>query len=217
MGHACEALDTPITGGNISFYNQTLDEAIYPTPIIGMIGILPENVQPPSPGFVKEGDAIVLLGETRDEMGASEYQRTIDGKLEGPLPELDLVKESATGWVIREMISRGQILSAQDCAEGGIWVALAELCIHGHIGAEVTPEPGLDPTHWLFSESASRIVVGLAKADVPEIKSLAANLGTSVVGLGYVKGKSLIVEGLFEINVATLKDVFEGGFPELMG
>jgi len=216
MGHACEALDTPITGGNVSFYNQTLDEAIYPTPAIGMIGILPDNVLPPSPGFVKEGDAIVLLGETRDELGASEYQRTIEGRLEGPLPALDLVKESATGWVIREMISRGQILSAQDCSEGGIGVALAELCIHGHIGAEVAPEPGLDPMRWLFSESASRIVVALGKDDVPELRSLAANLGTTVVDLGYVMGRSLVVEGLFEINVATLKDAYEGGFPELM-
>jgi phosphoribosylformylglycinamidine synthase len=98
--------------------------AIYPTPMIGMVGILPDGVRPPS-GLMHEGDAIVVLGETKDELGGSEYQRTIEGKLEGPLPELDLVKESAIGWVIREMIARGQIFSAQDCAEGGLGIALA--------------------------------------------------------------------------------------------
>lgn len=217
MGHACTALDTPITGGNVSFYNQTLNKAIYPTPAIGMIGIIPESVQPPSPGFVKEGDAIVLLGATKKELGGSEYQRTIQGRLRGPVPELDLVKEAANGWVLREMIGRGQILSAQDVSEGGLGVALAELCIHGGVGAEVTPEEGLDVTTWLFSETASRTVVALAKEGVAELRTLAENLGTAVVELGQVMGKSLVVTGTFEINVAELREVFEGAFPALMG
>lgn len=216
MGHACKALDTPITGGNVSFYNQTMEEAIYPTPAIGMVGIVPENVQPPSPGFVKEGDAVVLLGVTREELGGSEYQRTIQGRLEGPVPDLDLVKEAANGWVLREMIGRGQILSAQDVSEGGLGVALAELCIHGDIGAEVSAEVGLDVMTWLFSETASRTVVALAKDDVAELTALAENLGTGVVELGQVKGKSLVVQDVFEINVAELRETFENGFPALM-
>ncbi len=217
MGHACKALDTPIVGGNVSFYNQTLDEAIYPTPAIGMVGILPDNVQPPRPGFREEGDAIVLIGSTADEPGGSEYQRTIEGRLEGPLPVLDLVKESAAGWLIREAIAREMILAAQDLSEGGIGIALAEMCIAGHAGAEVAPEPGIDPAAWLFSETPSRYLISVAKGDVPELRSLAENLGTTVVELGYVKGRSLIVGDLFEINLAELRDVYEGAFPALMG
>jgi phosphoribosylformylglycinamidine synthase len=91
------------------------------------------------------------------------------------------------------------------------------MCIHGHSGAELSPEPGIDPVHWLFSESASRIVIALGKDDVPELKSLAQNLGATVADLGYVRSKSLLIEGLFEINIAELRDVYEGAFPKLMG
>lgn len=177
MGHACKALDTPIVGGNVSFYNQTGDDPIYPTPVIGMVGILPAGTEPPAPRRMREGLAVVLLGETRDELGGSEYQRTIEGRLEGRVPELDLVRESAIGWVIREMIARGQVFGAQDCSEGGIGIALAELCIFGHVGMEIAPEAGMDPIHWLFSESASRIVLAIGKDDVTELTSLAQNLG----------------------------------------
>jgi phosphoribosylformylglycinamidine synthase subunit PurL len=217
MGEACRTLETPITGGNVSFYNQTLDEAIYPTPMIGMIGIVKPGVLAPPLGFQNEDDVVLLLGRTKDELGAGEYQRTILGKLEGPLPELDLNAEASLGWLLRELIARQLLTSAHDCSEGGIGVALAEMAASGSYGAEITPEPGRDLTSWLFSETTARAVVTVGAGDLTEVKALARGIGSPITELGVVKGKVLSIRGLPEIRVKDLRQAYEDGFGRLMG
>jgi phosphoribosylformylglycinamidine synthase len=217
MGEACRELETPITGGNVSFYNQTLDEAIYPTPMIGMIGIVKPGVLAPPIGFQNEEDAVFLLGRTKDELGAGEYQRTILGKLEGPLPELDLNAEASLGWLLRELIARELLTSAHDCSEGGVGVALAEMAAQGRFGAEIRPEPGRDLTSWLFSETTARAVVTVGPGDVSELKALAKGIGSPITELGLVKGKVLLIRGLPEIRTKDLKQNYEDGFGRLMG
>ncbi len=217
MGEACRVLETPITGGNVSFYNQTLDDAIYPTPMIGMIGIVaPGSIAPPI-GFQNEEDIIVLLGRTKDELGASEYQRTILGALEGPLPELDLNAEATLGWLMRELISRDLLNSAHDCSEGGIGVALAEMAAQGRWGAQIRTEPGRDLIPWLFSETTARVVVAVGPGDLAELKDLAKGIGTPVAELGVVKGKLLSIRGMADIKTAVIKEAYEQGFPRSMG
>ncbi len=217
MGDACRSLETPITGGNVSFYNQTLDEAIYPTPMIGMIGIIKPGVLAPPVALQDEEDAIVLLGRTKDEMGASEYQRTILGTLEGPLPDLDLNAEASLGWLLRELIGRNLLKSSHDCSEGGVGVALAEMVAQGKFGAEIKPEPGHDQTRWLLSETTARAVVALAPGDVAELKSLAKGIGCPVFELGFVRGRKLSIRGMAEINLRDLKGAYENGFAGMMG
>jgi phosphoribosylformylglycinamidine synthase subunit PurL len=217
MGDACSTLETPITGGNVSFYNQTLDEAIYPTPMIGMIGILKPGVLAPPVALQDEEDVIVLLGRTKDELGGSEYQRTILGTLEGPLPALDLNAEASLGWLLRELIARKVLKSAHDCSEGGIGVALAEMVAQGRFGAEIVPEPGRNLTSWLFSESTARAIVTLARGDLAELSSLARGIGSPVFELGTVTGRKLAIRGMREIPVREIKDAYENGFPGMMG
>ncbi|HEX2053753.1 MAG TPA: phosphoribosylformylglycinamidine synthase subunit PurL [Actinomycetota bacterium] len=217
MGEACRVLETPITGGNVSFYNQTLDEAIYPTPIIGMLGIVKAGTVAPPIGFRNEEDVVVLLGRTRDELGASEYQRTILGKLEGPLPQLDLNAEATLGWLLRELIGRGLLTSAHDCSEGGVGVALAEMVALGRFGAEIKPEVGHDLVPWLFSETTARVVVAVAPGDLSELRDLAKGIGTPITELGMVTGRLLSIRGMPDIRALTLKEAYEQGFPRLMG
>jgi phosphoribosylformylglycinamidine synthase subunit PurL len=217
ISEACRALETPVTGGNVSFYNQTLDRAIYPTPIIGMVGILPEGVTPPSAGFVNEGDRIVLIGSTADEMGGSEYQRTIEGRLAGIPPRLNLVTEAIVGSFVRQAVAEGTLNSAHDCSEGGIGVTLAEMSAIGGKGAEITPEEGIDLTTWLFSESASRVIATFAPVDLVDFRASVEEAGVAVVELGSVRGGTVDIEGVASIDVAQIRRVFEGGFAKSIG
>ena len=216
MGEACRVLETPITGGNVSFYNQTLDEAIYPTPMIGMVGIIqPGSIAPPI-GFQNEEDIIVLLGRTRDELGASEYQRSILGRLEGPLPHLDLNAEATLGWLLRELIARDLLTSVHDCSEGGVGVALAEMVAQGRWGADVHPEPGQELTSWLFSETTARAVVAVPPGDLVELKDLARGIGSPVAELGMVKGKVLSIRGMRDLRSGDVQEAYHHGFARLM-
>ncbi|MEX2588210.1 MAG: phosphoribosylformylglycinamidine synthase subunit PurL [Actinomycetota bacterium] len=217
MGEACRTLETPIIGGNVSFYNQTMDEAIYPTPVIGMVGVVPAGVTSPAPGFVREDDAVAVLGVTAQELGGSEYERTVLGRVAGTPPALDLQAESNVGWLMREAIARGLISAAHDVSEGGLGVTLAEMCIHDGWGVELTHGCELDAPSWLFSESASRVVVGLAFQDMAELRDLAQNLGVSVQELGWVKGRSLFVQDVINVKVGDLTEAHETGFARLMG
>ncbi|HEX2149039.1 MAG TPA: AIR synthase-related protein, partial [Actinomycetota bacterium] len=190
--------------------------AIYPTPMIGMIGIIKPGVTAPPVALQDEEDAIVLLGRTKDELGASEYQRTILGTLEGPLPELDLNAEASLSWLLREAIGRNLLKSAHDCSEGGIGMALAEMVAQGKFGVEVRPEPGHDLTSWLFSETTGRAVVALAPGDVAELKNLAKGIGCPLFELGVVTGRKLAIRGMRELGIREIRDAYQNGFEGMM-
>jgi phosphoribosylformylglycinamidine synthase len=190
---ACEELDTPITGGNVSFYNETLGEGIYPTPVIGVVGLLEDVHKAAKMHFAKPGRKIVLLranepGDTVDaesEFGSSEYAKEILGAVWGYPPELDLEKEATLQRALVAMIQAGLIESAHDCADGGLAVALVEAALPAGIGLKVTlPKTKLAPEFQLFAEDASRVVISCDPTHLPRIKQEAEEFGISADVLG---------------------------------
>src|SRR5437016_5871195 len=140
IADACKVLQIPVVSGNVSFYNETRGLSIYPTPIIGMVGLLDHVERAVSPGFKAEGDAIVLLGETGEDLGGTEYLRAVHQREQGTPPALNLELEVALHRVVLRAIEQGLVRSAHDCAEGGLTVALAESCLSATIvplGADI--------------------------------------------------------------------------------
>ena len=190
---ACEELEIPITGGNVSFYNETLGEGIYPTPVLGVVGILEDVHKAAKMPFAASGRTIVLLrgGESGDitdaesEFGSSEYAKEILGKLWGYPPELDLEKEAALQKAVIKLIQSGMVDSVHDCAEGGVAVALAEKAFPKGVGARVNlASGGLFPEFVLFGEDASRIVISCDPGQVGRIKEMAGKHGITAEAIG---------------------------------
>jgi phosphoribosylformylglycinamidine synthase len=194
MGAACRALNIPITGGNVSLYNETDGRGVLPTPVIGVVGLIEDADTVVGRAFRSAGDVIVLLGDSTDELGGSEYVKVVHGVTRGVPPALHLLTEAALQRVLVEGASRRVIRSAHDCAEGGLAVTLAECCFDVGLGIEVdvarvaTTSAGYEDVATLFSESASRAVVSVAADRVPEMLALAAEEGVSATTLGTVGG-----------------------------
>jgi phosphoribosylformylglycinamidine synthase II len=197
IAEACRALDVPITGGNVSLYNETDGKAIYPTPTIGVVGLIEDASRALSRTFKAEGDAIVLLGESFAELGGTEYLKVVHGLVRGAPPALDLQRERALIDVLTTAASRGLLKSAHDCSDGGLAVTLAECAFDTTgIGLDVdvpsasTVEgqdaPGVPAT--LFGESASRVVVSVAPGDRAAVMQLAAEHGVPAVPIGTTGG-----------------------------
>jgi len=198
IGEACRALDTPITGGNVSFYNETDGRAILPTPILGVVGLVADVSHVRTRLFSEAGLDIVILGEGRGELGGSEYLKTIHGLIRGRPPVLDLAREHALARLLVDWASRGVIRSAHDCAEGGLAVTLAECCFDtGGLGAEVSigraPNdggvPGLAST--LFGESATCVLVSAAPGDAPVVLREAHAAGLPAARIGRTGGSAI--------------------------
>ncbi|MBI4263246.1 MAG: phosphoribosylformylglycinamidine synthase subunit PurL [Acidobacteria bacterium] len=197
MGAACRALEIPITGGNVSLYNETDGRAVLPTPVIGVVGLLEQAEHAVRRAFRTEGDAIVLLGEARAELGGSEYVKVMHGLVRGVPPVLDLAREAALQRVLIEGASSGVIRSAHDCAEGGLAVTLAECCFDTGLGADVRV-PALEAAvadyadvAALFGESASRVVVAVSAERTAELLALAAREGVPAEVIGRVGGERI--------------------------
>ena len=190
---ACEELEVPITGGNVSFYNETLGEGIYPTPVLGVVGILEDVHKAAKMHFAGPGRTIVLLrgaepGDITDaetEFGSSEYAKEILGALWGYPPELDVEKEAALQKAVIELVQQGLIDSAHDCSEGGLAVALAEKAFPNRIGAKVQlASGGLFGEYALFAEDASRVVVSCDSGSMARIKEVAGKHGIAADAIG---------------------------------
>jgi phosphoribosylformylglycinamidine synthase subunit PurL len=184
IGEACRALDVPITGGNVSLYNETDGQAIYPTPVIGVVGLLEHADRVVSRRFQRAGDAIVLLGEGRDELGGSEYLNVVHDLVRGEPPTLNLRAEKALQELLVALASDRLIRSAHDCSDGGIAVTLAECCFDtGGMGADVSIAGG-NIAAALFGESSSRAVVSVVPEDVDKVldRAAAANVPACVIG-----------------------------------
>jgi len=213
MSEACRALDIPVVSGNVSFYNETNGEAVYPTPVVGMVGLLLDVTKHATSAFSRPGDEILLLGRFTPSLGASEYLAVCHGVEAGPVPELDLEQEKRVQECCRSLVRKGLIKSAHDCAEGGLAVAIAECCIAGKIGAVVElPFPGrIDAT--LFGEVQSCILVSCAPGRLPEVQSIAAAQGVDCAVIGVTKGDRLLIrngEGsvLIDISVEEMEKVW---------
>jgi phosphoribosylformylglycinamidine synthase len=217
MAEACEALGTPVTGGNVSFYNESGDSAIDPTPVIGMLGLLPDYRLRVPLGFARPGLAIYLLGETFAELGGSEFADVVLGEVTGMPPALDLVKERSLLEFLVAAAAEARLASAHDCGDGGLGVALAEAAIaHGH-GFAVTVPTDLPAHVALFSESASRAVVSVALVDEAAFEALARSHGVPATRLGETGGPRAVIEGAIDVLVADLAEVWETAIPRLLG
>jgi phosphoribosylformylglycinamidine synthase II len=219
---ACEELDVPITGGNVSFYNETLGEGIYPTPVLGIVGILEDVHRAMTPHFREVGRAVVLLraGEPGDltdaesEFGSSEYAKEILGAMWGFPPALELKLEAALQKLLLELIRAGLVQSVHDCSEGGIAVALAESAFAKGVGVSVDlSAQGLPAEFVLFGEDASRVVLSCDRSNLLGIKQLAVKYGVSANVIGETAGERLEInvdgEVAVSASVGELRDAYE--------
>jgi phosphoribosylformylglycinamidine synthase len=199
IGEACRALDTPITGGNVSLYNETDGKAIYPTPIIGVVGLLEHADRVISRSFKAAGDAIVLLGQGRGELGGSEYLKVAYDVVQGEPPSLDLRAERALQDLLVQLVAEGLVRSAHDCSDGGLAVTLAECTFDtSGIGAEasidglsVARDPEINRAAALFGESASRVVVSVAPEATTDVLNRANVAGVPARVIGQTGGQEL--------------------------
>ncbi len=225
MGEACRALGTPVTGGNVSLYNENPTGAVYPTPVVGMVGVLDslEHVTPS--GFQREGDAIVLFGEPTDELGASEYLSRIHDIVAGAPPACDPDRERALIAALLEAIRAGHVRSAHDCSDGGLGVALAESAIGDRerlFGAEIdlSAWSALPRRALLFGEAQGRIVLSTAAPEA--VIGIAKRQGVPARQIGTVQnqihGFRILVEGspVMETSLERLAAAYHDTIPGIM-
>jgi phosphoribosylformylglycinamidine synthase len=210
LAEACRGLDIPITGGNVSLYNETDGKAIYPTPIIGVVGLIEDASAVIGRPFLEPDADVVLLGEGAPELGGSEYLRTLHGIVAGEPPRLDLARERALLGLLARAAAGGLLRSAHDCSDGGIGVTLAECCFDtGGLGCEVDL-PALSARDFspacatLFGESASRVVVSVRQQDRATLLQLAADAGVPARAIGRTGGSRIriTIDGAPAVDVA---------------
>jgi phosphoribosylformylglycinamidine synthase II len=224
MGEACRALRTPVTGGNVSLYNESPSGAVYPTPVIGMVGLIDDLAHITRATFQRDGDAILLLGELGGELGGSEYLATIHGKVLGAPPRCDAVRERVLIDALIEAIRAGVVSSAHDCSDGGLAVALAECCIanpESESGAEIdlSGYSALPDRAILFGESQGRVVIS---SPAPErVLAIAAKRGVPCAQIGTVLRKSetltiKLPKRMMRSTLSRLRRAYHETIPDIM-
>jgi phosphoribosylformylglycinamidine synthase II len=219
ISEACRVLGTPVTGGNVSFYNGSEGQTIYPTPVIGMVGLI-EDVSKITPStFQEEGDAIFLLGELGNHVGGSEYLKVIHGLVSGDAPAIDLTKERKVQQACLEMIGRGLLKSAHDISDGGLAVAIAECCVgrEDGLGATISVHSKARRDFSFFGESQSRIIVTAEESSVEQLRAIAAANSVVVTELGMVGGENLVLDCLGSINLQRVRKAYHGRLHEMVG
>ncbi|HXK28142.1 MAG TPA: phosphoribosylformylglycinamidine synthase subunit PurL [Candidatus Binatia bacterium] len=214
MRDACIALKVPVVSGNVSFYNETDGAPIYPTPTVGMVGLLRKVERVVTPWFNSAGDIVVLLGRTREELGGSEYLKQIHGIVKGTPPWIDLKLEQAVQNCCLEAIDQGILRSAHDVSDGGLAVTLAECCFGGPdkpMGVRIESHEMIRGDALLFSESQSRIVVSVKENDVTELEEIAARHNAPAQVIGTTGGARFVVLPLLQLPVDELKTIWATG------
>ncbi len=223
MREACLALDFPVVSGNVSLYNETNGKAVQPVPGIGAVGLLADCRRMASLGLKQPGMRLLLIGDTAGHLGQSLYLREILGREEGPPPPVNLAAERRNGDFVRAAIARGEIDTCHDLADGGLLVALAEMCLAGGIGARIA-RPAADQASaaaipaaaWAFGEDQGRYLVALPEDLAASFLASAAAAGVPAASLGRSGGEDLTLEGSFTISVAELGAANEGWLPAYM-
>jgi phosphoribosylformylglycinamidine (FGAM) synthase-like enzyme len=216
MADACRRLGTPVTGGNVSFYNESGGSAIWPTPIVGMLGLIEDYRLLVQPGFPSAGLLVYLLGETFPELGGSEFAQVALRSISGHPPALDLAREASLHQMLVEAARGDFLASAHDCSDGGLAVALAESALAGDTGFAVSL-PGDEPWYVaLFSESASRAVVSVAPEKADAVEALASAHHLPLSRLGETGGPRMVFDSLLEITVEDVRSAHEGAIPKLL-
>ncbi|SDM02374.1 phosphoribosylformylglycinamidine synthase subunit PurL [Halarsenatibacter silvermanii] len=207
IGEVCRELDLPVIGGNVSLYNEGAEGSIFPTPVIGMIGIAEKDNYITS-AFKKEGDVIYLLGETKAELGGSEFVRRAAGENCGSLPDLDLDQEKNIQKVCRRAAAQNLLKSACSCGSGGLFMALAAAAVSGDLGASLELNGDLSLEEELFAETPGRILVSLSSEKEEELIDMAADKGAAVRKLGQVGKKEVSLENRLNISLEEMKSAW---------
>jgi phosphoribosylformylglycinamidine (FGAM) synthase-like enzyme len=213
MAEACAALDFPVVSGNVSLYNETNGQAIPPTPTVGGVGLIADGARHADFSNLKAGESLVLIGETKGELGASMYLREVLGREDGAPPPVDLAVERRNGELVRKLIQDGLLVTVHDLADGGLVAAAAEMALASKVGVQLTLTG--DALHaQLFGEDQARYLV--AAADAALILAAAQDAGVPAAVIGQAGGEALSVDGLFSLPLASLRQAHEGWMPAYM-
>jgi phosphoribosylformylglycinamidine synthase len=215
IGEACRALSFPVVSGNCSLYNETNGEAILPTPAIGGVGLLRDVNRMATIAFKREGDSIILVGESKGHLGQSLYLREIEGREDGAPPPVDLAAEKRNGDFVRSLIEAGRADTVHDVSDGGLLVAVAEMAMPGGIGVKLTTED--ESVANLFGEDQARYVIAVAEKQAAAILAEVRSVGVLARIIGTTGGSDLILSSGDRIAVARLRAAHEGWFPNYMG
>ncbi len=220
LADGCATLGIPVTGGNVSFYNQTGSAAIHPTPVVGVLGVIDDvSRRLPTSFGTRPGETLLLLGDTRDEFDGSVWAQVSAGHLGGLPPAVDLVRERLLAEVLSAAAKEGLVSAAHDLSEGGLAQAIIESALAGETGCRIVLPEGSDPFIALFSESSARVLVAAPREGESRFLALCAARGLPVVRIGVVDqtSKVLEVQGLFSVPLTELRSTFEGVLPGLFG
>lgn len=219
MGEACKFFNTPVTGGNVSFYNESPEAAVYPTPTIGMVGLIENLENITTANFKNENDLIYVLGEDYEELGGSEYLKVVHNLVTGECPRIDLQAEKDLQTLILHLIESNIIESAHDISEGGILAALAECCIiddENPIGAKVHVPIKTREDFSFFSESQSRVIVSVHPDNQEKFEEIASKSFTPYYFLGTTGGNSLNINDQYQFSLSHLIDLYYNSIPKKM-
>ncbi len=218
IGEACRALDFPVIGGNCSLYNETNGEGIFPTPAIGAVGLMADVTRMATIAFKREGDVLMLIGDTRGHLGQSIYLREIEGREDGRAPPVDLAAEKKHAAFVRKLIEHGRCDTCHDLSDGGLLVALAEMALAGDIGCEVgVAGTTVDAIPFFYGEDQARYVIAVPQKDADKIEGELREAGIIHAIIGKtIAAKTLGVTGEGDIALAELRKPHEGWFPAYM-
>ncbi|MFG1804948.1 phosphoribosylformylglycinamidine synthase subunit PurL [Streptomyces sp. NPDC049040] len=216
LADGCLALGTPVTGGNVSLYNQTGDAAIHPTPVVAVLGVIDDVNRRTPMAFKEQGQLILLLGDTREEFGGSAWSQVVHDHLGGLPPAVDLERERLLAEILISGSRDGMIDAAHDLSDGGLIQAVTESCLRGGQGARLVVPDGLDAFTFLFSESAGRAIVAVPRSEELRFTDMCGARGLPVSRIGVIDGDAVEVQGEFAIPLAELGAVHEGTIPGLL-
>lgn len=221
MRDACLALEYPVISGNVSLYNETSigdnASAVQPTPAIGGVGILKDIAQRTGNKFIAEGHDIILIGTTEGHLGSSLYLREILGSEEGAPPSVDLKTERINGDFVRDLIVSGKTTACHDVSDGGLLIALAEMCFGRNIGASVKFTDALSAHDFAFGEDQARYIITIDTKYTQDVLKAATTKNVPTIVLGQTKGDALVVDGILDEKVTRLKEINEAWMPKYMG
>ncbi|MEV8399690.1 phosphoribosylformylglycinamidine synthase subunit PurL [Streptomyces niveus] len=216
LADGCLQLGTPVTGGNVSLYNQTGETAIHPTPVVAVLGVIDDVTRRTPIAFAEEGQLLYLLGETREEFGGSAWSQVIHDHLGGLPPAVDLDREKLLGEILISGSRDGMIDAAHDLSDGGLIQAVTESCLRGGKGARLVVPDGLNAFTALFSESAGRAVVAVPRSEELRFTDMCGARGLPATRIGVVDGEEIEVQGEFSIPLSELRAAHEGTIEALL-
>ena len=216
LADGCLTLGTPVTGGNVSLYNQTGETAIHPTPVVAVLGVIDDVARRTPIAFAEEGQLLYLLGDTAEELGGSAWSQVIHDHLGGLPPKVDLERERLLAEILISGSRDGMVDAAHDLSDGGLIQALVESCLRGGKGARIVVPDGVDPFLLLFSESAGRAVVSVPRSEEIRFNDMCGARGLPATRIGVVDGESIDVQGQFSIPLAELREPYEATIPGLL-